>query len=401
MECNRQIIKSHPLIIRKRRKFIFAFDGGKNMNLYWVGARQSDVKHNKLFAGSISRYGDDNDNNFSFCNNTFTHSYDDFVQEKASEILTKDEDAWFMFANERSAYQYGKSIFEKSICLNPLHIIESMNDKIFTRNIFSDCVNTPNSVLINSSSCLNYSFIKDIFNNKYSEFVLQEANGAGGLKNYFLSKDNFPKIVTNSAYMLVTPYFHDAITVNVHIIVDKRTYKILPPSLQITVKKFKYSGSDFVAFSNMPSQIKSNVLSCAKEIAKKVMSLEAKGIFGIDLLILDNKILFLECNYRYQGSSFVLNNALIEAGYPSIFELRYNSFYKDISDIPDNIYDLPVAYSSFRRTKENKNIQLPPPSEIIATNKSSFASSDQYQQYELYTSSIIERIEKQEAQNLC
>lgn len=131
------------------------------------------------------------------------------------------------------------------------------------------------------------------------------------------------------------------------------------------------------------------------------MSLEAKGIFGIDLLILDNNILFLECNYRYQGSSFVLNNALIEAGYPSIFELRYNSFYKDISDIPDNIYDLPVAYSSFRRTKENKNIQLPPPSEIVATNKSSFASSDQYQQYELYTSSIIERIEKQEAQNPC
>ena len=371
------------------------------MNLYWIGARQFDIKNNELFTGSISRYGDNDNNNFSFNNNSFTNNYHNFIETTASKILDKDKNALFMFANELNAYQYGQDILKKSICTNPLHIIQSMNDKIFTRNFFSNCINTPNSILLAKESCLNYSFIKDIFGNKYTEFVLQEGNGAGGIKNYFLSKDNIPHIGKTNAYILVTPYFRNAITVNVHIVIGENSYKILPPSLQITTNKFKYSGSDFIAYSNMPAQIKNNVLECAKNIAKKVISLEAKGIFGVDLLIFDNEIIFLECNYRYQGSSFVLNKALVDAGYPSLFELRYNSFYNNLNAVPNDIYTLPVSYSSFRRTKENINIKLPNPSEIIAINKSDFASSDGYMDYELYNNSIIEDIRTQEEQNLC
>ena len=371
------------------------------MNLYWIGARQFDIENNNLFAGSISRYGHDSNNNISFCNNSFTNDYHKFVQKTALDVLAKDKDALFMFANELNAYQYGQDIFKKSICNNPLYIIDSLNDKIFTRNFLSNCINTPNSVLLNKKSCLEYDFIKDIFNNKYSEFVLQEGTGAGGVKNYFLSENKIPNISENDTYMLVTPYFKDAITVNVHIVVDEDSYKNLPPSLQITINKFKYSGSDFIAYNNMPAQTKDNILVCAKNIAKKIISLEAKGIFGVDLLVLENDILFLECNYRYQGSSFVLNKALVEAGYPSLFELRYNSFYSNIKDIPDDIYTLPVSYSSFRRTKENKNIKLLSPVQIVAINTSSFASSDGYIHYELYTNSIIKNIWIQEAQYLC
>lgn len=371
------------------------------MNIYWIGARQFDIKNIKLFAGSITRYGNDNNNNFSFCNNTFTENYHEFVDHKIHEIIANDDNACFMFANEHNAYKYGKEIFEKSICINPLYIIESMNDKIFARNFFSDCVQTPNSILVNSAFCSNYSFIKEIFNSKYSEFVLQEANGAGGIKNYFLGKENAPHITSKTSHILVTPYIQNAVTVNVHIAVDKKCYKILPPSLQITVNKFRYSGSDFIAFSSLPVQTKNNVVSCAKYVAKKVMSLKATGIFGIDLLISNDNVLFLECNYRYQGSSFVLNKGLIESGYPSLFELRYNSFYKSLDDVPDDIYELPIMYSSFRRTQNNKDIELPFPFETIAINESNFASNDQYIQYELYSNSILENIEKQEVPNLC
>ena len=45
------------------------------MNIYWIGARQFDIKNIKLFTGSITRYGNDDNNNFSFCNNTFTENY--------------------------------------------------------------------------------------------------------------------------------------------------------------------------------------------------------------------------------------------------------------------------------------------------------------------------------------
>jgi hypothetical protein len=370
------------------------------MNLYWIGARQWDIINNNMFVGSITRYGNDNGLHYSFCNNKFTKNFNEFISTKIQHILSSDEDAFFMFANEKNAYQFGKDVFERSICVNPLHIIESMNDKIFTRNFFTDCVKTPNSILINSESCTNYKFISEIFNKKYSTFVLQEAKGAGGLRNYFLSSNYTPHIPPDITYMLVTPYFDPKTTINVHIVTSGKTYKILPPSVQITLNKFKYSGSDFIAYSNLPKQIKSKVFSCAEKIAQKVISIGAKGIFGVDLLILENDVIFLECNYRYQGSSFILNKGLIDAGYPSVFELRYNSFYNDLTNVSDNIYYTYVPLSSFRRTKWNENITLPTPIEILASNDSDFASNDNYIRYELFNNTVIQSIEKQEAQNL-
>ena len=370
------------------------------MNLYWIGARQGDIINNNMFIGSITRYGNDNGLHYSFCNNEFTKDFNEFIRIKLQHILSSDENPAFMFANEKNAYQYGKDVFEKSICVNPLHIIESMNDKIFTRNFFSDCVKTPNSILINSEFCTNYKFISEIFNKKYSSFVLQETKGAGGLRNYFLSSNYTPHIPTDIAYMLVTPYFKPEATINVHIVTSDKIFKILPPSVQITLNKFKYSGSDFIAYSYLPKQIKTQIFSYAEKIAQKVISIGAKGIFGVDFLLLENEVIFLECNYRYQGSSFILNKGLIYAGYPSIFELRYKSFYNDLINVSDNIYSTYIPLSSFRRTKWNEKIILPTPIETFASNNSDFASNDNYIRYEIFDNNIIQSIETQEAQNL-
>ena len=369
------------------------------MNLYWIGARQCDIYNNNMFAGSITRFGKDDETHFSFCNNNFTNSFNEYTNIMVNRIIHADKEAFFMFANEKDAYQYGKEIFEKSICVNPLYIIESMNNKIFTRNFFSDCVKTPNSILINAKSGINYKFIYEIFGKNYSDFVLQEANGAGGLKSYYLSSNYTPHIAPDISYVLVTPYFGKKLSINVHIITDDKSFKILPPSVQIILNKFNYSGSDFIAYSNLPSQIKHKVFSCAKKIAQKVLSLGAKGIFGIDLLVLDNDIVFLECNFRYQGSSFLLNKGLVNAGYPSIFEMRYNSFYNNLSNISDDIYYTSIPLSSFRRTKWNENIALHNPDEILAINNTEFASSDNYLRYEVFNTSIIQSIEKQVVQN--
>lgn len=370
------------------------------MNLYWIGARQWDIYDNEMFSGSITRYGKDYGSHYSFCNNEVTNDFNEYMDAKLHQIVNVDDDAFFMFANEKNAYQFGKDIFEKSICINPLHIIESMNDKIFTRNFFSDFVDTPNSILIHSKSCMNYKFINDIFNKRYSSFVLQEANGSGGIRSYYLSSNYTPQIPPDISYMLVTPYFDKNVPINVHIITSDKSYKILPPSVQIIINRFKYSGSDFIAYSDLPNQIKSKVFLCAEKIAQKIISIGAKGIFGIDFLVLNNEVIFLECNFRYQGSSFLLNKGLIDAGYPSIFEMRYNAFYNNLANIPDNIYYTAIPLSSFRRTKWNENITLQNPVEIIATNNTEFASPDNYLRYEIFNTSIIRSIEKQEVQNL-
>ncbi len=369
------------------------------MNLYWIGARQWDIYNNEMFSGSITRYGKENGTHHSFCNNGGTDNFNEYVNTQIHQIVNDDDDAFFMFANEKKAYQFGKDIFEKSICVNPLHIIESMNDKIFTRNFFSNCVDTPNSILIHSKSCINYKFISEIFNNRYTSFVLQEANGSGGIRSYYLSPDCTPRIPSDISYVLVTPYFYKKTPVNVHIITSDKSYIILPPSVQIILNRFNYSGSDFIAYSNLPSQIKCKVFSCAEKIAKKMISIGAKGIFGIDFLVTEKEVMFLECNFRYQGSSFILNKGLIDAGYPSIFQMRYNAFYNNLTDISNDIYYTPIPLSSFRRTKWNENITLRNPIEIVAVNNTEFASPDKYLRYEIFNTSILRSIEKQEVQN--
>ncbi len=371
------------------------------MNLYWIGTRQYDIINNPLFTGSVTYFGEDSATNHCFFNNVSLNNYNAFVEKSLKEIISEDSEAYFLFANEQNAYKYGKEIFEKSICLNPIHIIDSMNDKVFARNFMSAEIHTPSSIVINAKYCTNYNFISNIFGNKYTGFVLQESTGAGGYNNYYLSSDSIPALPSNLQYLLVTPYLKNTIPVNVHILVDTNTFKILPPSVQIITDMFHYSGSDFIAYYNLPSKIKNIVISCAERIARKVLSIGGRGIFGIDLLITQNDVIFLECNYRYQGSSFLLNKALINMRCPSIFEMRINSFYKNINYIPDDIYNKFVQYSSFRRTIKTQNIKLPTPVEIIAQNNAVKSSKNDYIQYEIFKTSINQSIEKQEVRDPC
>ena len=274
-----------------------------------------------------------------------------------------------------------------------------MNDKLFARNYIGQNIKTPGSLVLTPSSCTDYQFVKNIFGNEASNFVIQASKGAGGNESYFLSENNTPIIKNKVAHLLVSPYYTNVTSVNTHIILSKNDFRIMPPSIQITLNKFKYSGSDFVAYNNLNKKIKKNIIECAKTIATKVQELSCKGVLGIDLIIDNDDVMFIECNYRYQGSSFVLNKALVENNMPSLFQCQYNAFYKDLSNIPKDIYDLAINYSSFRRTNWNNHINIPYPYKIIEPNNSTNTSSDEYQQYELYSHSIIQTIEKQEELN--
>ena len=369
-------------------------------DIYWVGARSSDIIGETLFSGSITRFGDDTNGNYAFCNNNFTQNYNDFIYVTLHEILKKKKNSYFMFSNEISAYQYGKEVYDHSICTNDLAVVESLNDKIFVRKFFDKVAKIPSSIILNSSICSNFSFINCIFNKEYSEFVLQASKSAGGNSTYFISENDIPDIKSPVPYLLVTPYLNNALSINLHIIISAVEFRILPPSIQITIDKFKYSGSDFIAYEYLDIKTKKKIINCAQEIAQKMQTLGCKGIFGVDLLLHENDLYFIECNYRYQGSSFLLNLGLLDNELPSIFRCRYDAFHGDLNNIPKDIYNTPIKYSSFRRTNWNQSTKLPLPYEIIASNNSCFASSDGYQQYEIYKCSIIELIEKQEVLNL-
>ncbi len=359
--------------------------------IFWIGSRESDISNEDLFYGSITRFGNDKNNNISFCNNTKTDSYKEFVSFITQQLICKDPNIYFIFANELLAYQCSEEVFRHALCINKLSTIEAISNKIFSRNYIGKVVNVPECIVINASSASDTHLIKSIFNNSYDRFVIQSPFGAGGEQTLFLS--NYKS--SNMEQVLITPYIENAIPINVHIAISDEEYRIFPPSIQIILNDFNYSGSDYIKFQELDNSIKAKILITCNQIAKQVCKLKCNGIFGVDLLIKSNEVIFLECNYRYQGSSFLLNKFFIENGYPSLFRIQYNSFYQDLRNVPENIYYIPINYSSFRRTINNSEIVLPKPYEIKKDGLDLYNKlRNGYIQYEIYNQSIIDLIQK-------
>lgn len=361
--------------------------------IYWIGSRESDIIDENLFFGSITRFGSDDKNNYSFCNNKFTDDYQTFIRSCTNEIIAKDRNSYFIFANEMLAYQCGKDVYSKSLCLNKLSTIEALSNKIFVRNYMSTVVNIPECIVINSSSASDIFLIRAIFNNSTDNFVVQLPYGAGGEETVFLS--NYEKNQSYLQQVLITPYIDNNIPLNVHIAVAGNDYRVFPPSVQIIQEDFKFVGSDYIKYNELNVVIKQKVINTCNEIARKVCCLGCNGIFGVDLIVKENNVFFLECNYRYQGSTFLLNKALIENEYPSFFKIQYDSFYNNLNSIPIDIYTMPIKYSSFRRTINNKCVKLPTPYDIKKDGKDLFNElRNGYIQYEIFDRSIIDLIQK-------
>lgn len=359
-------------------------------HIYWIGTRRSDIQNEKLFYGSITRYGAlDTDNHFSFCNNNhFSLNYNDYLNETLQCVLAKDKKCLFLFANESKAYCFGEEVHNRSLCRNSLCVTQALNDKLFMRSYLNNVVKTLPSVVVPANVTENFNFVKSIFNNQYSEFVVQNNSGAGGIGTILLVESQ--KVESNNS-VLITPFYRESIPINVHIVMQQNTYIVLPPSVQIILNHFTYSGADFIKYQELSHLLQNEVINTCKLIAKKLKELNFYGVLGIDLLIIGESVYFLESNFRYQGSSFLLNMALQQKGFPSLFQMQYDAFYTTNLILPKDIYNTEVNYSFIRRNFENQSLKLPTPNIIIkdSINSCDF-SEDKYLYHEIFEQSIYD-----------
>lgn len=369
-------------------------------DLIWVGIRESEVKYSNFIDNSICIFG--NNDNFlenkikKRINHNNEKNYtviDDFYNKELIKQIEKNPNTKFMYYSQIYSYDNMKKsgLLDYIICLNNPNLIEFVNNKFKTKNYLKNYIPILDYIFLNGKNC-NFENLKRKYEN--SEFVIQAENGSGGFSTIVLNEKNKEhiKLDNNKTYM-VTKYCKNNIPVNMHILISKNDITLLPPSIQnieLLHNRLVYKGCDFIAYSQivnnkMDLKLKNYAIIVGELMQKK----EYRGILGIDSIIYDGEIYFMEINPRFQNSSSILNKALQENNLPSLQELQYNCFYNK----PIKLKQFDVNYSGYINEygAVNKKIELKPIEILDKFNKNIECEDFTYLSTNIYDKPIIKK----------
>lgn len=185
----------------------------------------------------------------------------------------------------------------------------------------------------------------------YDTFVIQAAKASGGEGTFILNSQNFltvtAKLSQREKYM-VSGYEKSNIPLNIHAIIYKDDILIFPISIQIMRLngcKLLYQGADYIAARNIDAKLLQTFKDYMLKICKQLQCEGYRGVTGVDAMIVGNEVRVLEMNNLFQGSTILLNLALRNADLPSMLELNYEAFTRDMPSC--SVDDLIVPYSCF------------------------------------------------------
>lgn len=293
--------------------------------IYWIGCRESEIVDcDHLFAGSITIFGSGKENNKAFDRENgwrydYNHDNDQwssFVGEKISKICQSQPDARFMLYDPNDIFSYGNELPNRLLCQNDEMLLDLLNNKHRTRNWLSECVPVL-PYLIRKGVDIKYKELCQAFP-EFTEFVLQEVYSCGGSGTHFISSaQELKKYLADEKTYSLSPYLKNSFSPNIHMIIYDNEVILLPPSIQLFssgAKKFHYQGADFTLSKHLPKDIFRKITDVAKCIGERLRFAGYRGICGVDFLVCNNELYFMEINARFQSSTFLINKALKGAG---------------------------------------------------------------------------------------
>lgn len=307
---------------------------------YYVGLNENKIGKTNLFSGSITIIGSNSNNNYAY-DKIYKKSldYNDinnineisrFYSEYMLKIVEKDKDAKFMFYSLIDTTKLNSKLLKHIICNNSNKNNALLNNKIKCRQLLSDAINI-----------IDYKYLsgKDVSLNKikvmipnYKRFVVQQPFGFSGFGTYLLSEKNEELIKSKLNYKQIysiSGYEEKAIPINNTFVISKNEISILPGSLQniLVGDELNYDGFDFEKYQYLDEKLKNKIYIQTYNICQRLQKIGYRGIGGIDYIIVNEEVYFMEINPRFQASTTKLNDILIENGYPDIYKLNLNSFY--------------------------------------------------------------------------
>lgn len=369
-------------------------------DLIWVGIRESEIKYSNFINNSISIFGNDSNSLQNQIKKRINHNnekhytlIDDFYNKEIIKQIKKNPNIKFMYYSQIYSYDSMKELglLDHIICLNNKDLIEFVNSKFKIKEYLKDYIPILNYIYINGKD-YNFEKLKQKYGN--GEFVIQTEEGSGGFSTIVLNENNKDdvKLDNNCTYM-VTKYCENNIPVNIHILISQNDIKLLPPSIQnieLSFNRLMYKGSDFIAYKEIVNtRMDSKLKEYAFTIGKLIQEKGYRGILGIDSIIYDNEVYFMEINPRFQNSSTILNKALQENNLPSLQELHYNCFF----DKTIKLKSFDVNYSSYINEYGalNREFEIKPIEKLDKFNAKIECENFSYLSTDLYNKSIKKR----------
>ena len=305
----------------------------KNKKVYYIGFNANNAICNEsFFEGSITLYPTGEKGNIYYSKEPIDRNEDDFeikykkfIYNAAKKIqFDNDNNVEFICFNDkirRICSDFSDIFFVKN---NDESLLNFINDKFAIRDYFKNNYDMP----LLEYEYINYKDYDELvkrYNTK--KFVLQEKNGAGGSTTYYVkNKEEYNKINNNnkcciSKYIKNTP-------LNITLIISKKDIIYLPISVQlikIINNKFKYVGGDFAYTNNLDINLIDTINKYSSIIGLDLQKQGYRGVLGIDYILSENKIYFMEINPRFQSSSFLISECLFKYYNTTVAELNYLS----------------------------------------------------------------------------
>lgn len=330
----------------------------------WIGHREAELfKTNDFFSNSITTWGSNANGNISYCQEYKTRNFDnelrnEFIANKLKGLL-KDSKNKVMFYSSTLAYSLmmeHPEFEENFICLNSKTLLNLLNDKINTKLWISNHLPVLEFVLLSGHDC-QFEQFKNFFPN-HECFIIQEAKSSGGLGTFFVDAQNCSYVISQlkkDTLYLLSYFAYPSFSLNSHILITDNDVIVLPPSIQIIEKygcNLIYSGADFVNYKYIEKKHREKIYGYSKKIGKLLQGIGYKGLCGIDYLVYNNEVYFVEINPRFQASTILLNIALNDAELPCIQMLQLSIFDGKTLPPTEKLENIDVNYSLYKYKKE-------------------------------------------------
>lgn len=340
---------------------------------WWVGVRASDVEGIEgLFAGAVSIVGSFSEG--KICGMSVEEELGrrldhndptnepliaDHVDRILESILARSPKARFLF-QDQLCFSSADELWRIAVHNNPRGLLASLNDKGIARSIFSRHVITVGSTMMFAAD-LSYATLREMF--KSERFVVQIPESAGGHGSFLVDSETSVAAIRTlgTAHVVVSEYRAALIPMNSHVVIFADKVLVLPPSGQLVRAtgdgRLLYGGCDFSLHSRLTAGTRTLIRETCLKLGDVLRRAGYRGVAGLDYLVGEDKLLFVEVNPRFQASTAHLNRALLGWQLPSIHELHMGAF-KGIPS-PELPEDFEVQGTTVLLFEADQSIPLP------------------------------------------